>query len=100
MLDLFNVAASGVLAFVSGWAVMSTRVRCGLLMHAGLVCMALGFMGVFLISIGPYAYAAAVSAANAFVHGGLVLCALGYLQTTRKRGHRRRVSDWVERRRT
>lgn len=99
MLDWFNAAAAGVLACAAGWAVMSPHVRIGLLMHLGLVFVAVGFLGVFLIALDPLAYHAAVKAANAIVHVGLVLCAVGYLQRCHRRGPQRRASDWVERRR-
>lgn len=99
MLEVFNTAASGLLAGVAAWAVMSPRVRCGLLAHLGLVLVSVGFFGVFLMGMQGYSYLAALEAAHAMVHIGLVLCALGYLQRARRRGHQRRVSDWVERRR-
>jgi hypothetical protein len=98
MLDLFNTFAAGMLATVSAWAVMSPRVRCGLIAHIGLVMISVGFFGVFLMGFETYIYAAAMAAAQAFVHVGLVLCAIGYAQRTRRRGQQRRVSDWVERR--
>lgn len=99
MLDLFNTTVSGMLAAAAGWAVMSPRVRCGLLAHLGLVLVSLGFFGVFLMGMQGYSYHSATAAAHAMVHVGLVMCALGYLQRARRRGHQRRVSDWVERRR-
>lgn len=98
MIDWFNTTAAGALALGSGWVVMSPRVRIGLLMHLGLVLVAIGFLGVFLVRLGPYAATNAISAANAFVHAGLVLCAIGYVCRARRRGHQRRASDWVDRR--
>lgn len=96
MLEWFNTTAAGVLAFGAGWAVMSDKVKIGLLMHLGLVLVAIGFLGVFLVSLGSYAASSAVAWANAFVHAGLVLCAIGYVRRWRRRGHQRRASDWVE----
>jgi hypothetical protein len=98
MLDWFNTAAAGVLALIAGWAVMSDKVKVGLIMHLGLVLVAVGFLGVFLVALGPYAYPSGIAAANALVHAGLVLCAIGYAQRALRRGHQRRASDWVERR--
>lgn len=96
LLDWFNTAAAGLLALCAAWAVMSPHVRIGLLMHLGLVLVAVGFLGVFLVSLGTYAASSAVAAANAFVHAGLVLCAIGYVRRWRRRGHQRRASDRVE----
>lgn len=99
MIDLFNTAAAGVLSAVAAWAVMSPRVRCGLLAHVGLALISFGFFGVFLMSVQAY-YTdhGALAAAHAFVHVGLVLCATGYFVRARRRGHQRRTSDWIDRR--
>lgn len=98
MLHVFNTCAAAVLAVASCWAVMSPRVTCGLVAHVGLALVSFGFFSVFLLGLQPYTYVQALSAAQAFVHLGLVLCAVGYAQRWRRRGHQRRVSDWVERR--
>lgn len=98
MLEIFNTSAAGVLAVVAAWAVMSQRVRCGLIAHLGLASISCGFFAVFLMGLQPYTYVQGLAAAQAFVHLGLVLCAIGYGQRWRRRGHQRRVSDWVERR--
>lgn len=98
MLDWFNTFAAAALSMGAGWAVMSTKVRIGLLMHIGLAMVAVGFLGVVLISLGTYSAGSAFAAANAFVYAGLVLCAIGYARRSRRRGHQRRASDWVERR--
>lgn len=97
MLDAFNTSISCVLALVTAWAAMSHRVRCGLIAHVGLALISFGFFGVFLMSVQAY-YTdhGALAAAHAFVHIGLVLCAVGYAQRARKHGPRRRSSDWVE----
>lgn len=96
MLDLFNTVSSGILAAGAGWAVMSPRVRVNLVMHVGLVLIAIGFLGLVLISLNPSTYQSATSAASAIVHIGLVLCAVGYAKRARQHGPRRRSSDWVD----
>jgi heme A synthase len=99
MLDAFNTAAAGILSAMGAWAVMSPRVRCGLVAHLGLALISFGFFALFLMGLQPYSFQDANAAAEAFVHLGLVLCAIGYVQRARRRGHQRRASDWVERRR-
>lgn len=96
MIDLFNTAAAGVLSAIAAWAVMSPRVRCGLLAHVGLALISFGFFGVFLMGFQGYTFTGAIAAAHAFVHLGLVLCAIGYAKRARQHGPRRRSSDWVD----
>lgn len=96
MLDIFNTTIVGFLALAAGWAVMSPRVQTCLLVHVGLVFVSVGFLGLFLVSLAPYSYDSGIAAANAFVYLGLVLCSLGYLKRTRKSGHKRRSSDWID----
>lgn len=97
MIDMFNMVMSGLLASISGYAVMSQRVRCGLVAQLGLVLVSVGFLGVTLIALQAYAFHDALAAAHALVHAGLVLIAAEYILRARRRGHQRRASDWVER---
>ena len=100
MIDTINTIMSLALALLSGWAVMSQRVRDGVVIKAGLICIALGFGAASLVTLnasGPDALAAA----HALVHIGLLICGVGYL--LRKRMHKRRgikglhrLSDWVD----
>ena len=96
MIDMFNMVMSGLLASVSGYAVMSQRVRCGLLAHFGLVLVSLGFLGVTLMALQSYTFASAIAAANALVHLGLVLIVVEYILRASRRGHQRRASDWMD----
>lgn len=98
MLEWFNTVAAGVLAAISGWAVMSPRVQLGLVMLVGMATVSLGFLALCLLGLQGYAYADGKAAASALVHAGLVLLAIGYWRRARRRGHQRRASDWVERR--
>jgi CHASE2 domain-containing sensor protein len=95
-LELFNTCAALVLSLIAGWAAMSNRTRTNLAVHVGLVLIALGFLGAFLMAFGPFTYVSAISASNAIVHFGLVLCAIGYLQRAFRKGTPcRRSSDWM-----
>ena len=96
MIDMFNTSMSCLLAIISGYAVMSQRVRCGLLAHFGLVLVSLGFLGVTLMALQSYTLTSAIAAANALVHLGLVLIVVEYILRASRRGHQRRASDWMD----
>lgn len=95
-LDTFNTVVTAILSAAAGWAAMSPRVRCGLLALLGLVLVALGFLGVFLMSVQGVADHSGTAAAHAMVHAGLLLCGAGYWRQFRRRGHQRRASDWID----
>lgn len=97
LIDAFNAAAYLILAAAASWAVMSPRVHLNLLLHIGLVLVATGFLGDFLIVLSPYPPERALACTSAVVHAGLLLCVLGYLRRQRcQRSHQRRASDWVK----
>lgn len=97
-IDAFNTAAAGVLFLCSGWIAMSPKCRTGLVIHIGLVMVSLGFLALCLLGLQYYAFGSGIAAANALVHMGLVVCAIGYAhRARRRRSHQRRTSDWVER---
>ena len=95
--DTFNTTVTAVLSAAAGWAAMDSRFKCGLLALLGLVLVSFGFLGVFLMGLQGNADHAGLAAAHAMVHAGLILIAAGYLRQFRKHGHKRRLSDWIER---
>lgn len=96
MLELFNATVALTLSVAAGWAAMSPRVRVNLLIHVGLIFIALGFFSTFLLVFDTFTYISAVIAANAIVHIGLLLCAVGYYRLTKRTGAPcRRISDWM-----
>jgi len=95
MLDTFNTAMSLLLSLLSGWAIMSQRVRDGIVIKIGLALISLGFMAVVFLADESHR-AQQLAAAHAMVHLGLLICAGGYLFRARK-GKVRRLSDWVGR---
>ena len=92
MIEIFNTCMACILATVTGWAIMSHRVRDGIVVKIGLSFISIGFFGVFLISLeGGYDK----SPGHAMVYAGMLICACGYLfRARRKRSAQRRVTDW------
>lgn len=100
MIANFNTFMSVLLASLAGWAIMSHRVRDGVIVKAGLICVALGFLGAALVSIDNGDHNSLASA-YALVFVGLLICAVGYLLRSRRHRSRgisaqRRLSDWVD----
>lgn len=95
-IDAFNALSYLLLASVATWAVLSPRVSLNLLLHVGLVMVAVGCIGNLLILLSPYQPERAIDGTSAVVHAGLLACVLGYWRRVRcQRMHRRRTSDWV-----
>lgn len=96
LLDLLNGASYLMLASAASYAVLSPRVQLNLLLHVGLVLVAVGCIGNVLIALGPYPPERALEYTGAIVNAGLLLCVAGYWRRMRgQRCHQRRASDWV-----
>lgn len=98
MIENFNTFMSLILSAITGWAVMSHRVRDGVTVKAGLIWVSIGFLCAALVSIDGGDHNS-LATAYALVFVGLLICAVGYLLRThrsRRKGTMRRVSDWVE----
>lgn len=97
MLDVANTTMSLILSLLSGWAILSSRVRDGIIIKTGLSCLSVGFLGIFFLYFEPGG-AQAFGAAYALVDVGLLICAVGYLLRIRNRhrGSHRRASDWIK----
>lgn len=98
MIENFNTLMSMVLAALAGWAVMSHRVRDGVVVKSGLILVAVGFIGAALVALDSGDHNSLASA-HALVYVGLLVCALGYLLRSRRHRTRRtsrRLSDWVD----
>ena len=98
MVQTFNALVSLVLCVASAWAIMSPRVNDGIVIKVGLICLSLGFMGIFFFHVSTPVGPHPLAVAQAIVHMGMLICAVGYL--LRRRRHQgprcRRVSDWVQ----
>lgn len=102
MLDVFNSTMSLLLSALSGWAILSCRVRDGIIVKIGLTFISLGFLGVFMLALDPGG-AQPLAFSNALVHIGLLICVGGYLvrhwrhrPRARQGPRQRRLSDWVD----
>lgn len=90
-----NAAACLALSLLVGWAVISPRVRDGVLIKLGLILVAVGAAGMGLaLATGDPIYV--VLRALGLHTAGLFVVALGLLWRARRPGApRRRASDWV-----
>lgn len=102
MLDAFNTTMSLLLSALSSWAILSCRVRDGIIVKIGLACISIGFLSLFMLALDPGGRQP-LAFANALVHIGLVICVAGYLvRNIRKRPRagqgtrKRRLADWVD----
>ena len=51
MIETFNTGMAFLLATITGWAIMSHRVRDGIIVKIGLSFISIGFFGLFLIEL-------------------------------------------------
>lgn len=97
MLDLFNSWISFLLAMTIGWAIMSKHIRDGIIVKLGLICLSIGFLAAWLLTLQHgYKNSDALEAIHCLIYIGLAICAGGYLWRTRANGQGRRVTDWVK----
>ncbi len=96
MMDLINALAALSMAIVTGWAVLSPRVRDGIVIKSGLICLSVGFLSAFLIyEQHPRQHDRAIDAVHLLIYIGFLICVFGYWLRTRK-GLNRRLQDWVD----
>lgn len=98
MLSLLNAAVFGTLSLMLLWAILSHRVRDGILVKLGLIGMTCGFGAVALqmLHAGP-PDGVGLSRALGLVWSGAAVVALRYAWRVRQAGHHfRRVTDWMD----
>jgi uncharacterized membrane protein YfcA len=96
MIEYFNIWMSLILGCFVSVAIMSPHFRDGIIIKIGLSFCAIGFFGMFLSQI-DHRDSEALRVANAMVHLGVLICAIGYAYRVYKHKHRnRRVSDWFQ----
>lgn len=97
---LFTTVMSFLFLFFIAWAILSKRIKDGVVMKAGLIIMATGFFAAGASGFSKSdTWIEAHVAAHALIYFGLGVCVLKYLQRThktRRREPRRRASDWSE----
>jgi|CXWL01.1.fsa_nt_gi hypothetical protein len=95
----FDTLASAALATVCGWAVMSPRVRDGVIIKLGMIAMSLGLALISFALTDPYIpdLGSAVAVAGTLVLAGMLIVVCGAaLRVMRRPKHRRRVTDWAD----
>lgn len=96
MLDLFNSWVSFLLAMVIAWAVMSKHVKDGVIVKFGLICLSVGFLVAWMITLqSGYKNSDALESVHCLIYVGLAICVGGYLWRTRCNGKERRATDWI-----
>lgn len=100
MLDTFNTLMSLFLSMLAGWAVMSRRVRDGVLIKLALISLAIGFLSLFFLSIDPGGTEPR-AIAHALIYLGLLGLVAGYWLRCRAcrakwQAMPRRKTDWVD----
>ena len=94
MIDLLNVVACMLLCLAALWAVLSPRVRDGIVIKLGLGLLALGFFGVGVTLAGDL-QAWVLGRALGLVHLGLLIVAGGLAWRWRHGGGIYHVDDWM-----
>lgn len=96
LLGVLNVMACGALAAAAGWAIMSTRVRDGVVIKLGLIGVVVGFAALGY-SLAVYAPVFIIERCLATLHGGLLVVVAGWwMRGRRAPAPKRRKSDWMD----
>lgn len=100
MMETFNTSMALLLFMLAGWAVMSRRVRDGVLIKLALILLASGFLSLFFLALDPGG-AEPRAFAHALIYLGLLGLAAGYWLRCRAcnanwRSMQRRKADWVD----
>ena len=96
LLGVINVMACGALAAATAGAILSPRVRDGVVIKVGLIAVVLGFAGLGY-ALAVQAAIEIVERALALLHVGLLVAMAGWwLRSRRAPQPRRRKSDWMD----
>lgn len=99
LLQLINAGACGVIALSLIWAVLNPKVHDGVVIKAGLICMALGFGSIALLLFEGVTTEGAISLERALmlINAGITIVILGYLRRKARVHHPvRRSTDWAQ----
>lgn len=97
-IDILNATASASIFGVIAWAIMTDRVRDGIVIKSGLILMALGFFGNACLQMNGVAPDDTRGLANCqmLINAGLLIVAVGWLwRTNGGKEYRRRTTDWA-----
>lgn len=97
-LIVFNGAFYACACAVSVWGVLSSHFKDGIIVKAGLICMAFGF-GAKVMALGDGLAPddlVFLSRSNFLINVGVLICAAGYAVRCKTSGSsQRRSSDWM-----
>lgn len=97
ILDLYAAACSLAIGLCASACVMSRRVRDGIIVKLGLVCLALAHLVLAVLYLQVESVPLAYRAAGSLAHTGLLLMLVGYLFVRKRSGGQcRRRTDWVD----
>lgn len=90
-----NALCCAMVSLVAGWMVIDPRVRDGVLIKLGLICLSVG-AGAAATLLGTEASPLLIGRAALLVNLGVATIAVGwYVRMREGRRRRRRVSDWT-----
>lgn len=92
---LIHAAAPGTIAIALTAAILSPRVRDGVVVKSGLMTMALGFGALAIRELFNPWNIQALERSVTLIELGVGIVAVGYLVRRKRHGqHRRRATDW------
>jgi hypothetical protein len=98
MIDYFNGGMALILSLTIAWAIMSHRVKDGIVVKIGLSCLSIGFLVAWLLSLERPLNMDAMESVHALIYVGMIICVVGYLWRLKKptQQYTRRISDWMQ----
>lgn len=99
LLQIVNATMCGGIGLVLVAAVLSPRVRDGVVIKTGLITMAAGFLSLAWVVAGvggAQCEAPLLLRLLALVHTGVLVVVVGYVLRARKAHPMRRATDWAE----
>lgn len=97
VLDLYSALCSLAVGLCASACVMSRRVRDGIVVKLGLVCLALAHLVLAVLYLQAETAPLPYRAAGGLAHTGLLLMLAGYLVVRKRSGGQcRRRTDWMD----
>lgn len=99
LLQLINSGACGLITTALAWMVLSPKVHDGVVIKAGLICMALGFGSIALLLGGGITEKEIVGLERSLllINAGIAVVIVGYLLRKARAHHPvRRSTDWTD----
>ncbi len=93
----FNTVSYALIFGLLAGAILSPRVRDGIVIKSGMSIMALGFFGLLCLQAEYWQPSQALAWCHAFVHAGILVVVAGYwMRQMRGKNRRRRTSDFAD----